>query len=78
VATHEGSGLQWDDRQKVLFGYIENGGVFEWIFLDNDVRSLDAKLDLVRRHNLRAINMWVNGREDPALWQRVRDFRYDP
>jgi spore germination protein len=76
--THQGMPLQWDDRQKVLFGYIENGGVFEWIFLDNDVRSLDAKLDLVHRHNLRAINMWVSGREDPALWQRVRDFRYDP
>lgn len=75
--THEGMPLQWDDRQKVLFGYIENGGVFEWIFVDNDVRSLDAKLDLVRRHDLRAINMWVNGREDPALWDRVRDFRYD-
>lgn len=75
--THDGMPLQWDDRQKVLFGYIENGGVFEWIFLDNDVRSLDAKLDLVRRHDLRAINMWVNGREDPALWDRVRDFRYD-
>lgn len=75
--THEGMPLQWDDRQKVLFGYIENGGVFEWIFLDNDVRSLDAKLDLVRRYDLRAINMWVNGREDPALWDRVRDFRYD-
>jgi spore germination protein len=78
VDTHDALPLQWDDRQKVLFGYIENGGVFEWIFLDNDVRSLDAKLDLVRRHGLRAINMWVNGREDRALWQRVRDFRYDP
>jgi spore germination protein len=78
VEAHDALPLQWDDRQKVLFGHIENGGVFEWIFLDNDVRSLDAKLDLVRRHGLRAINMWVSGREDPALWQRVRDFRYDP
>jgi spore germination protein YaaH len=68
--------LQWDDRQKVLIGYVENGGVFEWIVIDNDLRSLDAKLDLVRKYRLRAINMWVNGREDPGLWQRVRDFRY--
>ena len=44
--------------------------------LDNDVRSLDAKLDLVRKYKLRAINMWVNGQEDPGLWQRVKDFRY--
>lgn len=71
-----GSGLQWDDRQKVLIGYVENGGVFEWLVLDNDLRSLDAKLDLVRRYNLRAINMWVNGREDPGLWGRVESFRY--
>lgn len=69
--------LEWDDRQKVLIGYVENGGVFEWLVLDNDVRSLDAKLDLVRRYRLRAINMWVNGREVPELWQRVRDFRYE-
>lgn len=68
--------LQWDDRQKVLIGYVENGGVFEWIVIDNDVRSLDAKLNLVRKYELRAINMWVNGREDPGLWPRVRDFRY--
>jgi spore germination protein YaaH len=76
VEKHGGPPLQWDDRQKVLIGYIENGGVLEWLVLDNDLRSLDPKLDLVRKYNLRAINMWVNGREDPGLWQRDRDFRY--
>ncbi len=76
VTKHGAPPLQWDDRQKVLIGYIENGGVFEWLVLDNDVRSLDAKLDLVRKYKLRAINMWVNGQEDPGLWQRVKDFRY--
>ena len=77
VEKHGARPLEWDDRQKVLIGYVENGGVFEWLVLDNDVRSLDAKLDLVRKYRLRAINMWVNGREVPALWQRVGDFRYD-
>ena len=76
VEKHGARPLEWDDRQKVLIGYVENGGVFEWLVLDNDVRSLDAKLDLVRKYRLRAINMWVNGREVPALWQRVGDFRY--
>jgi spore germination protein YaaH len=68
--------LRWDDRQKVLIGYVENGGVFEWLVLDDDARSLDAKLDLVRKYKLRAINMWVNGREDPVLWERLGAFRY--
>jgi spore germination protein YaaH len=36
---------------------------------------LDAKLDLVRRHNVGAVNMWVNGREDPGLWERIASFR---
>ena len=77
IAKHGAAPLAWDDRQKVLIGHVENGGVLEWIVLDNDVRSLDAKLALVRKYRLRAINMWVNGREDAALWQRVRDFRYE-
>jgi spore germination protein YaaH len=77
VERHGAAPLQWDDRQKVLIGYVENGGVFEWLVLDNDPRSLDAKLDLVRKYRLRAINMWVNGREDAALWERVRGFRVE-
>ena len=76
VAKHGAPPLQWDDRQKVQIGYIENGGVFEWLVLDNDLRSLDAKLDLVRKYKLRAINMWVSGQEDPGVWQRVSAFRY--
>ena len=76
IRAHGAMPLRWDDRQKVLIGHYENGGVFEWLVLDNDVRSLDAKLDLARKYKLRAVNMWVNGREDPGLWQRIRDFRY--
>jgi spore germination protein len=74
IAQHDGMPLWWDDRQKVLMGYIERGGVLEWFMIDNDIRSLDAKLDLVRRYNIPAINMWVDGREDPGLWERVANF----
>jgi spore germination protein YaaH len=76
VEEYGGQPLQWDDKQKVLYGYFERGGVFEWIMIDNDLRSLDAKLDLVKKYRIPAINMWVSGREDPGLWDRVRTFHY--
>lgn len=68
--------LQWDDTQKILYGYIDRGGVLEWFMIDNDLRSLDAKLALARKYRIRAINMWISGGEDPGLWARVRDFKY--
>jgi len=76
IEGYGGQPLQWDEKQKVLYGYIERGGVFEWFMIDNDLRSLDAKLELVRKYKLRAINMWVSGAENPGLWDRVRDFKY--
>ncbi|MEX1276709.1 MAG: glycosyl hydrolase family 18 protein [Bacteroidota bacterium] len=68
--------LRWDDRQKVFYGYFENGGVFEWIFIDNEVRSFDAKLDLVRKYKLRGINNWFSGNDDQRIWDSMRDFRW--
>jgi spore germination protein YaaH len=76
IEQYGGAPLQWDDIQKMAYGYVERGGVLEWLMIDNDVRSLDAKLALVRKYRLRAINMWVSGSENPALWDRVRDFKY--
>ncbi|MDP2886782.1 MAG: glycosyl hydrolase family 18 protein [Ignavibacteria bacterium] len=75
IEEYGGPPLQWDDKQKVFYGYIERGGVFEWFMIDNELRSLDAKLDLVKKYEIRAINMWVSGRENPGLWDRVRDFK---
>ncbi len=74
IEQYDGPPLTWDDKQKVLYGYIEKGGLYEWFFIDNDIRSLDAKLDLVKRYRLRGINMWVSGREDPRMWERIRAF----
>ncbi len=68
--------LQWDDMQKMLYGYIDRGGVFEWFMIDNDLRSLDAKLALAKKYRIRAVNMWISGNENPGLWERIRDFRY--
>jgi spore germination protein YaaH len=76
IEQYGGQPLQWEDKQKVLYGYIERGGVFEWFMIDNDLRSLDAKLDLVKKYRIRAINMWVSGGENPGLWDRVKNFTY--
>lgn len=77
LEQYGGPPLQWDDTQKVLYGYFERGGVFEWLMIDNDLRSLDAKLELVKKYKIKAINMWVSGSEQPALWDRVQTFKYE-
>ncbi len=76
LEQYGGQPLQWEDRQKMLYGFVDRGGVFEWIIVDNDLRSLDAKLDLVKKYKVKAINMWISGNENPGLWDRVRDFKY--
>lgn len=68
---YDGMPLTWDDRQKVLYGYIERGGTLEWFFVDNDPRSLQAKLDLARDRGINMLNMWVFGDEDPAFWKMI-------
>jgi spore germination protein YaaH len=76
LEQYGGDPLQWDEKQKVLYGYFERGGLYEWIFSDNDLRSLDAKLDLLKKYKVRAVNMWVSGGEDQGLWERIQSFRY--
>jgi len=76
IEQYGGQPLQWDDVQKMLYGYVDRGGVFEWFMFDNDLRSLDAKLALAKKYRIPAINMWISGNENPGLWERVRDFTY--
>lgn len=76
IEQYGGPPLQWDDTQKMLYGYIDRGGVFEWFMIDNDMRSLDAKLALTKKYKIRAVNIWISGNENPGLWERIRDFTY--
>ena len=76
IKHHHGDPLKWDDKQKVSYGYIENGGVFEWFFIDNDIRSFEAKLDLVKKYKLRGINNWFSGQDDPKIWEGIREFSW--
>ncbi len=57
----------WLDDQKVAYSFFSNGGLFEWVFLE-DARSFEQKLDLVKRYGLRGFSVWVIGYEDPGIW----------
>jgi spore germination protein YaaH len=58
---------RWDDEQKMLSTFYPVSGTFEYIFLE-DARGFAAKLELMRRHNLRGFSVWVLGPEDPKIW----------
>ncbi len=57
----------WLDAHKVSYTFFDNGGLFEWIFLE-DVRSFRHKLDLVNQYGLRGFSVFLFGHEDPEIW----------
>lgn len=59
--------VQWSEEQKVSFAVFDNGGLFEYIYLE-DARSFEAKYELLRQFKLRGFSAWVLGIEDPAIW----------
>jgi spore germination protein YaaH len=67
VAERYGAEWIWLDDHKVAYSFFSNGGLFEWIFLE-DARSFVHKLDLARRRGLRGFSVWVIGYEDPGIW----------
>jgi spore germination protein YaaH len=67
LAERHGATVQWDAEQQVPFAHYENGGTFEWLYLE-DARSFRAKLALARARNLRGFSAWVLGPEDPKIW----------
>jgi spore germination protein YaaH len=68
LAERSGAHLQWDSTQAVTWGYYENGGTFEWLFLEN-ARSFGAKLAFAREKHLRGFSAWVLGPEDEGIWE---------
>jgi len=71
LAERNGAAVQWDSVQGVPWAMFENGGVFEWVFL-NDVRSFRAELTLAREKKLRGFSAWVLGPEDERIWGVLR------
>ena len=50
----------------------DNGGVFEYLFIE-DAQSLKPKLDVMKKHKLRGISVWVIGKEDPRFWDVLKE-----
>ena len=71
LAERNGARLRWDEEQGVTYGFYENGGTYEWLFLE-DERSFRAKLALAREKNLRGFSAWVLGPEDDRIWDVLR------
>jgi spore germination protein YaaH len=71
IAERYGARLVWDSTQAVTYGSFENGGTFEWLFLE-DERSFRAKLALAREKKLRGFSVWVLGQEDERIWEALK------
>jgi spore germination protein YaaH len=71
LVERHGAKMQWDSVDQVPFAHFSNGGVWEWVFLEN-ARSFEAKLNLVREKKLRGFSAWVLGGEDEGIWDVLR------
>ncbi|WP_164877643.1 glycosyl hydrolase family 18 protein [Prescottella agglutinans] len=59
--------LSWDETSRSThFAYILDGILHE-VWFEN-ARSVEAKIDLARRHGLAGVALWRLGGEDPSIW----------
>lgn len=70
LVDRHGAKMQWDSAAQVPFAHFSNGGVWEWVFLEN-ARSFESKMSLVREKRLRGFSAWVLGGEDPRIWDAL-------
>jgi spore germination protein YaaH len=71
LAERHGAAIQWDSVAGAPYAYFSNGGVYEWLFLEN-ARSFREKLNLARAYRLRGFSVWVLGPEDPSIWDILK------
>ena len=57
----------WDDREKTAYAIWSDAGVNDLMWIE-DARAFAAKLELVKKYQLRGYSVWVLGTEDPAVW----------
>ncbi|MFL5614430.1 MAG: glycosyl hydrolase family 18 protein [Gemmatimonadaceae bacterium] len=70
LAERAGAPMRWEETDQVPFAYYPNGGVYEWLFLEN-ARSFSAKLGLMQEKKLRGFSAWVLGLEDEEIWLKL-------
>ena len=69
--------VKWMEDQKVNYAFWSNGGVFEYVFIEDD-QSLEPKLRLLQEYKLRGISVWRIGQEDPAVWEVLQSGLVSP
>lgn len=64
--------VQWEDNMQVpYFKYYKNGTYHE-VWYEN-LQSLSAKLDLVKKYSLGGIGIWKLGYDDESFWSTIRE-----
>ncbi|MCZ2339274.1 MAG: hypothetical protein LC127_14005 [Chitinophagales bacterium] len=64
--------LRWDANSKCNYAMWQNGGLYEYVFIENG-KSLAPKIELLEKYKLRGISVWVLGGEDPEFWNILRE-----
>jgi spore germination protein YaaH len=62
-----GAKTMWNEKAQVNWAMWDNEGVYEYLFIE-DRQSLKPKLEVLKKHHLRGISVWVLGNEDPGFW----------
>lgn len=70
IAERHAAPLKWDAEQGVTWTSVDNGGTFEWLFLE-DVRAFRAKYAIVQEKKVRGFSAWVLGPEDERIWEHL-------
>lgn len=63
--------LAWDEEVGCYHGHVEMDGVEKEIWFE-DVRSMEARLDVISKYVVKGIAAWRLGQEDPGVWELFR------
>jgi spore germination protein YaaH len=59
--------LEWDPVDQTAWFYFYRDDTREWVYY-TDVRTFQARYDLVKKRGLEGFCSWVLGTEDPGIW----------
>lgn len=62
--------LAWNNQWQSSYAMYTNQDRAEYLFVEN-AKSFQAKINLVKRYQLRGISVWKLGLEDPEMWRKV-------
>lgn len=65
---------QWDAEGGSNYYMYSEHGLYSYFFPE-DKRAFQAKLDFIKRYNLRGFSMYRLGLEDPGIWQVLAKYK---